>query len=188
MKKHEDVDIDIMGRVESSLLDHSIHFLVGEIAEENITECIKWIVYENLNSKADKVLTIYINSTGGDLYQALGLIDAMRNSQLPIRTIGIGSIMSAAFLIFTCGTPGERYVSKHTGIMCHQFSGTSEGKYHDIKAEMKENDRLNQTMYDILKSVSGLDGRIIKTKLLPPSDVYLTAKEMVDLNLADHIL
>jgi ATP-dependent Clp protease, protease subunit len=187
MKKNDDYD-DVFDRVESSLLDHSIHFLVGEISEENITDCIKWIVYENLTQKSDKVLTIYINSVGGDLYQAFGLIDAMRNSKLPIRTIGIGTVMSAAFLIFACGSIGERYISKNAGIMCHQFSGSTEGKYHDIKAEMKENDRLNQTMYDILKAVSGLDGRIIKGKLLPPSDVYLTAEEMVDFNLADHIL
>ena len=56
-------------RIGVKLLDNSIHYLSGEITAENVEECIKWIVYENLDSK-EKILTLYVNSTGGDLYQA----------------------------------------------------------------------------------------------------------------------
>jgi ATP-dependent Clp protease protease subunit len=181
-------DFNANDRVDVKLLENSVHFLIGEIAEENIAACIKWIVYENLTPKADKVLTLYINSSGGDLYQAFGLIDIMRHSQMAIRTIGIGNIMSAAFLIFASGTKGERYIAENTGIMCHQFSDSQEGKYHDIKAQAKENDYCNRRMYDILKEATGLDGRTIKNKLLPASDVYMSAAEMVDFNVADQLL
>lgn len=176
-------------RIQVTLLDNSVYFLTGTIEEENTNECIKWIVYENLRLKDNKILTLYINSQGGDLYQTLALIDIMKNSQLPIRTIGIGSVMSSAFLILCSGTKGERYIGTNTGIMCHQFSSTEDiGKYHDIRATRKETDRLNKVMYDILKEATNLDGRIIKNKLLPASDVYMTASEMVDLGAADHIL
>lgn len=181
-------DFNASDRVGVKLLENSIHFLIGEIEEENVNECIKWIVYENLNPKADKILTLYINSQGGDLYQAFALVDIMNSSQLTIRTIGMGSIMSAAFLIFASGTKGERYIAPNTGIMCHQFSDNQEGKYHDIKAQAKENELCNRRMYEILKAASGLDGRIIKTKLLPASDVYMTATEMVDFGIADQVL
>ena len=175
-------------RIDIKLLDNSIHFLTGEITEENINECIKWITYENLATRNEKLLTLYINSSGGDLYQAFALIDIMTNSQYPIRTIGIGSIMSAAFLIFSAGDKGERYIAKNTGIMCHQFSGGGEAKYHDMKAEMKENDSLNNKMVEILKNATGKAPSVIRKKLLPPSDVYLTAEELVELGVADHIL
>lgn len=166
-----------------------VHFLTGDLEETNVAETIKWLTCENLDSKPDRILTLYINSQGGDLYEALGLIDMMRNSKIPIRTIGFGSVMSAAFLVLASGTPGERYVTKNCGIMCHQMSASEEqGKYHDIKATRKETDRLNQAMYDILKEVTGLDGRVIKTKLLPAHDVYMTATEMIDFGAADHIL
>jgi ATP-dependent Clp protease protease subunit len=169
--------------------DAGVHFLIGEIDEDNINEAIKWLAYENIEPKADRVLTLYVNSQGGDLYEAFGLIDMMRNSQIPIRTIGYGSVMSAAFLIVASGTPGERYITKNCGIMCHQMSATEEmGKYHDIKATRKETDRLNQAMYDILKETTGLDGRIIKTRLLPAHDVYMTAEEMISFGAVDHIL
>ena len=169
--------------------DAGVYFLIGEIDEENVNECIKWLAYENIDAKPDRVLTLYVNSQGGDLYEAFGLIDMMRNSQIPIRTIGYGSVMSAAFLIVASGAPGERYVTKNCGIMCHQLSCTEEvGKFHDIKATRKETDRLNKAMYDILKETTGLDGRIIKTKLLPAHDVYMTAEEMIEFNAVDHIL
>lgn len=186
-KKLEDFNAE--DRIGLKLLESSVHFLLGEIDEDNVNECIKWLVFENIDPKEDKVLTLYINSQGGDLYQAFGLIDMMKNSQLPIRTIGFGSVMSAAFLILTSGTKGERYIAPNTGIMCHQMSASEEmGKYHDIKATRKETDRLNKTMYDILKAATDLDGRTIKNKLLPPHDVYMTAYEMISLNAADHIL
>lgn len=185
MKKID--DFNASDRIGVKLLENSVHFLTGEIEEENINECIKWLVYENLDSKP-KVLTIYINSTGGDLYSAFALIDVINNSVHPVRTIAIGAAMSSAFLIFASGDKGERYVGKNASLMCHQFSDTAEGKYHDIKATMKDNELSNQRMVDILKAATGLAPSVIKKKLLPASDVYLTPEEAVDLGIADNIL
>ena len=185
LKKIDEFNAD--DRIGVKLLDNSIHFLTGEITEETVEECIKWIVYENLDSK-EKILTLYVNSTGGDLYQAFALIDIMQSSKHSVRTIAVGSIMSAAFLIFAAGTKGERYLAANTGIMCHQFSGSADAKFHDLKAEMKENELLNQKMVNILKEATGLAPSKIKTKLLPASDVYLTAQEALDLGIADQIL
>jgi ATP-dependent Clp protease, protease subunit len=185
MKKTE--EFNASDRIDIKLLNHSTHILVGEINEDSINTAIKWILYENLDPK-EKILTLYVNSTGGDLYQAFALIDIMRSSKHSIRTIGIGAVMSAAFLIFASGTNGQRYAAKNTSFMCHQFSETNEGKYHDIKATMRESDHCNQKMIDILKEATGMPVARIKSKLLPASDVYLTASEMVDLFVADHII
>jgi ATP-dependent Clp protease protease subunit len=175
-------------RIGVKLLENSVFVLSGEITEENINECVKWIIFENLDSK-EKILTLYVNSTGGDLYQAFALIDIMQSSKHSVRTIGIGSVMSAAFLIFTSGTKGERYIAANTGIMCHQFAGGGgDAKFHDLKAEMKENELLNQKMVNILKEATGLTPSRIKSKLLPASDVYMTAQEALDLGIADQLL
>lgn len=185
MKKLEDFSAE--DRIDVKLLDNHTHFLVGEIEEENVNACIKWITYENLDPKS-KTLTLYINSTGGDLYQGFALIDVIQSSSHPIRVIGIGAVMSAAFLIFASGTKGERYAAKNTSFMCHQFTSGTDAKYHDIKAEMKENESLNLRMVNILKEATGLPPHKIKAKLLPASDVYLTAEETVELGIADYIL
>lgn len=185
MKKIDEFDAE--QRIDLRLLENSIHYLHGEIDEDSIGDAIKWVLYENLDPK-EKILTMYINSTGGDLYQAFALIDIMRSSQHTIRTVAVGSCMSAAFLIFASGDKGERYASKNTSFMCHQFTETMEDKYHDLKATMKENDICNQKMIDILKESTGLAPSRIKAKLLPASDVYLTAQETVDLGVADSVI
>jgi ATP-dependent Clp protease protease subunit len=174
-------------RIDLKLLDNSIHILNGEITEENIKQTIKWLVYENLDTR-EKILTLYVNSTGGDLYQAFALIDIMRSSKHTIRTVGIGAVMSAAFLIFASGDKGERYVSNNASFMCHQFTEGMDAKYHDLKATMRENDLCNERMIAILKEATGLAPSVIRKKLLPASDVYLTAQEVIDLNVADHLL
>jgi ATP-dependent protease ClpP protease subunit len=53
---------------------------------------------------------------------------------------------------------------------------------------MKDNELSNQRMVDILKNATGLAPSVIKKKLLPASDVYLTPEEAVDLGIADSIL
>ncbi len=182
-------DFNAQDRQNLKFQEAGVHFLTGEITEDNVNDAIKWIAYENIDAKSDRILTLYVNSQGGYLYEAIGLIDMMRNSTLTIRTIGYGSVMSAAFLIVAAGSAGERYVTRNCGIMCHQMSMMEEsGKYHDIRATRKETDRLNQVMYSILKEHTGLDGRVIKTRLLPAHDVYMTAEEMISNGAADHIL
>jgi ATP-dependent Clp protease protease subunit len=112
----------------------------------------------------------------------------MQNSSFVVRTIGIGNIMSSAFLIFAAGDKGERYVAKNASIMSHQFTDSMDDKYHNIKAALKETEYLNKRMVDILTEATGLAPSRVKSKLLPPSDVYLTAEELIEFGVADHIL
>jgi ATP-dependent Clp protease protease subunit len=186
MKKLD--EFNAQDRIDLKFLENSTRFLFGDIEEQNVNEIIKWIVYENLTFKERKTLTIYINSTGGDLYQAFALIDIIKSTHHTVRIIGVGAIMSSAFLIFSSGSPGERYATKNASFMCHQFTENMDGKYHDLKATMKENDSCNQRMVSILKEATGSPPSKIKSKFLPSSDVYFSSTEMVDLNIVDHII
>jgi ATP-dependent Clp protease protease subunit len=186
-RKIEEFNAD--DRIDITLLKNSVFFLTGDIEEENIAKCIKWITYENLDTKQEKTLTLYVNSVGGDLYQAFALIDIMNTSEYPIRTIGIGTVMSAAFLIVASGTKGERYVSQNASCMCHQLTeGGADLKYHDVKAAMRETEMSNEKMLNILVATTGKVPSYVKKRLLPPTDVYMTAQEMVEHGAADYIL
>ena len=186
-KSYEDYGPD--DRIKLRLLENSTFFLTGEITEENVSECIKWIEYENLDDEKNKVLTIYINSFGGDLYQAFALIDIMRLSRHTIKTVAVGSAMSSAFMILASGSKGYRYATRNSSLMTHQFSSDSDSlKYHDIKSTMKELDYCSQRMYNILKEVTGIDGRTVKRKLLPESDMYYKAEELLNYGVIDHVI
>lgn len=186
MAKNDLKEFNASDRIELRLSDNGVYYLSGEISEPAVTPVIKWLIGENL-SKQHKILTLYINSDGGDLYQAFALIDTMRASKIPIKVVGMGNVMSAAFIIFASGAKGMRFIAPNTGIMCHQFSDSALGKYHDIKAQIKESDNCNLRMLDILKDATGLPANTVNTKLLPAHDVYLTACELIALNVADGI-
>jgi ATP-dependent Clp protease protease subunit len=175
-------------RIDAHLHDNDIHYLTGEIDNENVTEAIKWIMSANLNRKPKKTLKLYINTIGGDLYESFALIDVMKNSYHHISTIGIGAVMSAGLLIFASGKQGERYIGKNTGIMNHQHSDVMESKMHDMRSQMKENNNCELRGLNILREATGMSLAEVRKKLNTPSDQYFTAKQMIDLKLADHIL
>lgn len=179
---------NVEDQVEFDLYTNGIHYLTGEIGQFNTTPLIQWIISENTKSVPKEHLTLYINSIGGDLYDAFAVIDIMKSSKIPIKTIGLGSLMSAAFMIFISGQRGSRVLAHNTSIMCHQFSTSYEGKEHDIKASERETRFVKQKMLDIIKNSTDMDERTIKRKLLPPSDVWLSAEECMELGVADSIL
>lgn len=176
----------VSDQIDWILNDTGIFYLTGDIDDLVCGDIIKWIISENAMMR-HKELKLFINSCGGDLYSAFGLIDILKGSAIPVYTIGVGSLMSAAFLIFISGAKGGRTLTKNTSIMCHQFSTFYEGKEHDVKASEKETRYVKQRMLDIIKDSCDMDEKTIKRKLLPPSDVWLSAQECVDLGVADKI-
>jgi ATP-dependent Clp protease protease subunit len=173
--------------VNVGLLNHHKHFLVGEINYETIAKAIQWIIYEHTQTEKIPHLTLYINSGGGDLYNAFALIDIMHSSKIPVYTVGMGNIMSAAALVFACGAKGHRYVAKHTGIMMHQFYSDMEGKEHELVAAMKELEFCRERVSDLLINYCGLSEKIVKERLLQPSDAWLTAEDAIKMKLADKV-
>jgi len=53
---------------------------------------------------------------------------------------------------------------------------------------MKEADLCNQRMVNILCDATGLDVKTFKNKLLPPTDSWLKAEQLISLGVADSIL
>ena len=177
---------DVKEIIRSGLFNHGVNFLQGEIDSDKVDNILRWLTFENLEGHR-KHLTLYINSPGGDLYDAFALIDAMRASHIPIYTVGMGAVMSAAFMIFVSGERGHRFLAPNTGVMCHEFSEEIFGKHHDIRASLLEADNLGKRMQDILVSATGQDAKWVRKTLLNPTDQWFTAEQAIELGLADHL-
>jgi len=111
----------------------------------------------------------------------------MRVSAVPIATIGIGNIISSAFMIFASGTKGHRSISKNTSIMIHQFNHDFGGKYHDIKAFSQEFDRINKRMIGVLHDGSNLSENDVKKYLLGPTDTWMDGNQLKEYGVADYV-
>ena len=174
-------------KTEEVTFDDHNHFLMGEVNRESIEKAIRWILMGSQKQSSEHPMKLYINSEGGDLADAFALIDVMRTSPISIATVGMGNLMSSAFLIFAAGTPGRRHIGRNTTIMCHQYSEGVEGKYHDLRARISENKRMNDRMVKLLTECSNLSETKVRSKLLPPSDVWMSANELVEFGIADLI-
>jgi len=168
--------------------DAGIHVLMGDIDEETIQPAIEWLLIENHVQKVKKKeLILMICSDGGNISDAFALIDVMNSSAIPIKTVGLGSIASCGLLIFLAGHPGRRVLTPNTSILSHQFSWGSSGKEHELFAVVKEYELTQERMINHYKVCTSLSDEEIRKHLLPPHDVYLSAKEALDLGLCDII-
>ena len=165
--------------------EHYAHFLTGTIDPSSIETVSRWLMYAKFN-RIEKPLTLHINSEGGNLGDAIGIVDLMRGV-LPIRTLAYGNLMSAAFVIFAAGEKGFRAIGKNTTIMIHQFNDEMGGKYHDMRAYAKECDRYHAKMSKILSECSNLSVKDIKSKFLRPTDTWLSAEDLLEYGIADII-
>ena len=171
-----------------ALAENGMYVLMGEVDDENIKPVIEWILHENFVAKKKrKELLLMICSEGGDMSAAFALIDVMRSSNIPVKTVGLGQIASAGLLIFIAGTKGRRILTPNTSILSHQFSWGSDGKAHELFATIKEFDLTQKRMIAHYKDCTGLDEEEIRKTLLPPHDVWLTAEEAIGFNICDHI-
>lgn len=171
-----------------ALADAGMFVFMGEVDAENIKPVIEWILHENyVSKKKKKELLLMICSEGGDTAAAFALIDVMQSSRLFIKTVGLGQVASAGLLIFLAGSPGRRILTPNTSILSHQFSWGSDGKAHELFATMKEFDLTQKRMLAHYRLTTGLGDDQIRTTLLPPHDVWLSAEEALALNICDAI-
>ena len=184
-----------MAEIDTSTWTHAQHLhangmfvLMGPIENDTVKPVIEWILNENFVIKRRrKELILSICSEGGDMSAAFALIDVMRSSTVAIKTVGLGQIASAGLLIFLAGTPGRRTLTPNTSILSHQFSWGSDGKAHELFATIREFELTQKRMVQHYKDCTGLDDDTVRSKLLPPHDVWLDATQALELHICDAI-
>jgi len=90
-------------------------------------------------------INLNIASYGGDVYAMLGLVDYIKGLPVKVNTHCVGTCMSAASVLLSCGT-GERTITKHGTVMVHEGSAFEAGKTTDV---MKGVDHLKDLQKDI---------------------------------------
>ena len=173
--------------VQPSVEECGIYLLMDEITDSTCKDVISFIISKNLTKPYPKYLQIVINSGGGDLQAAFALIDTMKGSAIPVRTVGLGCVASAAVLIFISGEKGKRVLTPNTSILSHQFSWGTYGKEHELIATTREYELTTERMLKHYKKCTGLTEKKIREHLLPPQDVWLSATQAKKLGICDNV-
>lgn len=130
-------------------------------------------------------ITVLINSDGGDLYEALGIIDYISTLPVKVNMIARGRAMSAAALMLAC-TTGTRAASKMTSIMVHEISTANQGKASDIKANADHLQELEDLTFQLLAERSNKDEEFWRKAAR--KDFFLTAAKAKEYGLIDVIV
>lgn len=167
----------------------AIYCLYDEVNDSEAKNITEWILAANFmpNDERPDVLNLIINSPGGSLTAAWAIVDMMRGSAIPIRTIGLGQIASAGLLIFISGDKGFRSLTDNTSIMSHQFGWMNSGKQHELIATTVEYGNTHNRLLRHMCKCTGLNKDEVIKKLMPANDVWLTADQALKLGLCDSI-
>lgn len=173
-----------------AMYDAGMYYFHEGFNNKSTATVINWIIDQNLQTKNSrkKELTLIINSPGGSVHSAFALIDTMKGSAIPVKTVGIGLIASCGILTFMAGKKGRRVITPNTSILSHQYSWGSSGKEHELFAQVREFELSTERMIEHYKKCTGLGEKKIREILLPPQDVWLSAEEAVKYGIADKIV
>jgi len=185
----EDESTDLYREIEFGFsIEDSLIYFHGDVMLGNLFDLVskcRIILQNRPFENASDPINLLINSNGGDVYEALGIIDYIRSLPVPVNVIARGRAMSAAALILCCAT-GLRAASINTTIMVHEASAEIFGKSGDIKANADHIDILEEEFYKLLASKSNHDEEFWRKACR--KDFYMTAEKALELGLIDKII
>lgn len=174
-----------MGR---TLTESGIYFLNGEINSGSVGDAIRYILEANIDQDCTwKYITLIINSPGGYVTDGFALIDVIFGSRIPIKTVGLGMIASMGLQVFLAGEKGSRTLTPNCMILSHQYAGGSWGKEHELVAAQVEQDILSEIVMRHYKRTTNLSAAKVRELLLPPQDVWLTARQAKKYGICDTV-
>lgn len=169
----------------SRLLNDRIIFLGEEINSVSANLVVAQLLHLE-SQDAEKDISLYINSPGGEVYSGLAILDTMNFIKPQVSTICVGMAASMAAVLLSAGAKGKRFCLPHSKVMIHQPSGGAQGQQTEIEIVAEEIKKTRRELNQILSDASGQP--IEKVQADTERDNYLTASEALDYGLIDRIV
>ena len=188
MLDYVNVDERIKIKNVSDLLKHDVVIYVNKFNEDAVDEFAT--AFAAAHETGQEIIPIVIDSYGGQVYSLLAMVDLIKSSDKTIATIVMGKAMSCGAVLLTCGTEGYRFASPTSTIMIHDVSSGAWGKIEEMKADVKEGERLNKIIFDLMDKNCGLKKNTLLDKLRKEqnsTDWYLTPAQAKKLNVVNHV-
>jgi len=179
--KYGEKSYDIYSRL---LLERTI-VLGSEIDEEVASSIVAQLLFL-ANDDPKKDIFFYINSPGGDVSAGLAIYDTMQYIDPEINTLCIGHAASMAQVLLCAGTAGKRAALPHSRIMMHQVSGGTYGSLPDTKIFLKEMERVNKMLIEIIASHTNKETQQVESDA--SRDFWMSADEALQYGIIDNVI
>ena len=126
---------------------------------------------------------LHINSNGGCLLSAMGTVDTIQNSRVPIVSIIEGCAASAATVIsMACH---KRYITNNSFMLIHQLTTGVYGKYEEIKDDFINDTKFMERLYSLYRKHTKMTDAKIKS--IMTRDIWWDSNECIEHGLVDNI-
>ena len=134
----------------------------------------------------NKTITMHIDSPGGCIKAGLSMIDVMSYIEAKIQTINTGMAASMGSILLGAGNKGMRSSLKHSKTMLHQSSGGAIGNIQDARISMKEWEKTNKTLFELLGGYCGKSAKRVEKDA--QRDLWLSAEEALEYGIIDEVI
>ena len=157
----------------------SVKVAINKIMDINYDDDLKEQDYKDWIREP---IMLFINSNGGNAYDAFALADIIKTSKTPIYTIAIGWCMSGGLLIFMAGK--KRFIGENATLMFHDVTGWVNDKTEGIKQELEESKRLSKMYCNIITNNSLVKQETLDDYISRKAECFISAEEAINLKIA----
>jgi ATP-dependent Clp protease protease subunit len=169
----------------SRLLAERIVFL-GTAIDDSVANLVIAQLLHLESEAADRDISLYINSPGGDMTALFAIHDTMQFVAPDVATICVGQAASAAAVLLAAGAKGKRAALPNARVLIHQPHGGAQGQSTDLERAVTEIVEMRRRMIEILVEATGQGADRITLDI--DRDYILRGEGAVAYGLIDHVV
>ncbi|MFQ5944483.1 MAG: ATP-dependent Clp protease proteolytic subunit, partial [Anaerolineales bacterium] len=169
----------------SLLLKERIIFLGTPINDQVGNVIVAQLIWLD-SQDPERLIRLYINSPGGQIYAGMAIYDTMQQLSAPVQTVAVGVTASFGTVLLSAGSEGQRFALPNATIHIHQPLGGTQGQATDIEIQAKEILRQREKINNILAHHTGQPLETIERDV--ERDFYLSAEDAMQYGLIDNVL
>jgi ATP-dependent Clp protease protease subunit len=158
-------------------------FLFGRLENEVTLPVVKRLL--KLDQANDEPINLYINSAGGNGYNADAIIAVIQSMRSTVNTICLGHALSGACEILASGT-GERSAYEFSTLMFHQTLWEADGDITNLEIQAAQGQRFREAQIELLHRCTGQDKHRIRKDI--ERDFYLSAQQALEYGIIDRVI
>lgn len=155
------------------------------VVEDYVLYILKWNKEDqNLPVENRQVITLYINSPGGNAFDGNSLVDVIQSSTTPVRAVCLGMAASMAFHIFIACQ--ERIAFKNSTLLMHDGSIQISNSTRKAQDTMKFFDELEERTKTHVLNCTKMTEEYYSSHY--DQELYLFADQAKELGCVDKIV
>lgn len=159
-------------------------FMFDRLENDQALPVIKRLLKLNRYDSSEPI-NLYINSSGGNGYNADAIIATMFSISAPVNTICLGHALSGACEVLAAGT-GLRSAYEFSTMMIHQTLWETDGDITNLEIQAAQGLRFREAQIQLLHRCTGQEKDKIRKDI--DRDFYLTSRDALSYGLIDKII